>query len=348
MTISTTLNYLNTQEQTKTKRFYEVTTKMLGQKLADITYIKCLSIASAKLSFPRLNIINAMPSGTGKTLSSEIATAIMPKNWSLPLKSDFTIFGLYEQTKIKEGTASINCKCLMVNDATLWLSAQAPRSKQRSINGIAELMTESLYKYACWNKTFIIKGQITVILNITIDSYNRNLKLLLGDTFDERALTVFAELTKEEFKAINHKESSITLLDIDSHSLYMCIARSSRKVELSIPIEFEPKIELEADQYRYKSLKGYPRTQATVRALLMANAFFNDRVKVCESDFYAVETAKKYLVNPMQKNKPVIIEMLRNKSSVAEICSVLGKDYEKYDSYVYRVLNEAKAKGLLS
>jgi hypothetical protein len=82
--------------------------------------------------------------------------------------------------------------------------------------------------------------------------------------------------------------------------------------------------------------------------MLRANAFLNERTEVCESDFSVVEMAKNYLINPMQLNKPRIIQMLRNKQTVSDICKVLEKDYEKYNAYVYRVLNDAKAKGLLS
>jgi hypothetical protein len=69
---------------------------------------------------------------------------------------------------------------------------------------------------------------------------------------------------------------------------------------------------------------------------------------VCREDFEIVKKAKDYLVNPLQPNRPRIVSMLKNKVSVAEICRILGKDFEKYKSYVYRVWDDAKLKGLLA
>jgi hypothetical protein len=330
--------------QEKTRLILEAINKIAGQKIADITYLKCLSIASAKLSFPHLNIIHCSPSGHFKTWSSKKASEIMPKKWSLPLKSDFTIHSLYEENKTKEGIANVNGKCFLINDATLLFSSKGKQTKQRLVNGLAELMTDEEYKYGDFSRHFIIKGQISVILNITTESYNQNLKNLLGNTFDERCLTLHSELSQKEFNKIKFHYSQ----EISGIPYTIYATDSLKKVEITIPTKFEEKIQFEASEYSWKSVKGYPRNTATIKALLRANAFLNGRIEVCESDFFVVDMAKNYLINPLQPNKPRIIQMLRNNQTVSEICKALDKDYDGYKSYVYRCLNDAKAKGLLS
>lgn len=230
-------------------------------------------------------------------------------------------------------------------------------------------MTDGEYKYGDFSRHFIIKGQISVILNITTESYNQNLKNLLGNTFDERCLTLHNELSQEEFNKVDfstgfsvyggysiahrypvEKFDIIKVPSIPSRNVEIIDISSipSRKVDVTIPTEFEEKIQFEASEYSWKTVKGYPRTTATIKAMLRANAFFNGRIEVCKSDFFVVDMVKNYLINPLQPNKPRIIQMLRNKQTVSDICKVLEKDYEKYNAYVYRVLNDAKAKGLLS
>lgn len=104
--------------QEKTRLILEATEKIVGQKIADIVHLKCLSIVSAKLPFPHLNIIHCSPSGHFKTWSSKKASEIMPKKWTLPLKSDFTIHSLYEENKTKDEVANVNGKCFLINDGT--------------------------------------------------------------------------------------------------------------------------------------------------------------------------------------------------------------------------------------
>lgn len=325
-----------------TKQVCELIKNRAGRVVAIRVALKVLTIVCAKLSFPRLNLIDSAPSGHLKTWTSNMACRFFPPSWTLSLKSDFTLHGLYEDTK-----GNLNGKCLQINDGTLLFSSKAERTKQRLINGLAEWMTDEIYKYRDWNRTFIIHGRGTVSLNLTTESYNQNLKRLLGNTFDERCLTVHSELSQKEFDLI---EFSTNRRGSEHTGLYPIgvLSKPSRKVDVTIPEQFEKTIRLDASEYSWRSVKGYPRSQATIRAMLRANAFLNGRTEVCKDDFWIVEQAKELLINPLQPNKPRIVQMLRNRQSVADICKALNKDYESYNSYVYRVLNEAKGKGLLT
>lgn len=328
---------MTNDNQEITKKVYEWFKDIAGPKVALRGLLKVLAVASAKLSFPRLFLEDCAPSGHFKTWTSEKASLFFPKSWTLDLKSDFTMNGLYEDTKGK-----VNGQCFRISDGTLWLSSKAERTKQRNINGMSELMTDEVYKYRDWQKVFFIRGRISLILNLTTESYNHNLKNLLGNTFDERCLTFFSELSQEEFNSI----STNRLLSIPHTRV--CMSKSSRKVDVEIPSEFKDRIRMEASEYSWRAVKGYPRTQATVNAMLRANAYLNGRAEVSENDFWIVEQIKSFLINPLQPNKPRIIQMLRNKQSILDICKALNMIYESYNSYIYRVLNEAKAKGLLT
>ena len=287
-----------------TNQVYESIKEIAGHKVAIRGLLKVETILSAKLDFPRLFFIDCAPSGHLKTWTSEKASLFFPKSWTLPLRSDFTIHRLFEKTK-----GNVNKKCLMVNDATLLFSSKSEKTKQRLVNGLAELMTDKEYEYGDFQRCFIIKGQISTIFNLTTKSYNRNSENLLGNTFDERCLTLHSELSQKEFDAIDfstNRPNSNDIIDISSIS--------GRKVDVTIPEKFEKDIRLYASEYSWRSVKGYPRTQATVRAILRANAFLNDRTEVCKNDFWIVEQAKQFLINPLQPNKPRIIQLLTKQS----------------------------------
>jgi hypothetical protein len=327
---------MSSNKTVTTKQIYNWFRDTVGQKIAVIGLLKVLSIASAKLTFPRLNLIHSAPSGHLKTWTSNTASRFFSKSWTLPLKSDFTIHRLYEKTK-----GNVDRKCLIVNDATLLFSSKSEKTKQRLVNGLAEIMTDNEYEYGDFQRCFTIKGQISIILNITTESYNQNLKRLLGNTFDERCLTVHSELSLDEQKRLS-------TIRLGSDYTYILSSFPSRKVEISIPQHFENKIFLCASEYSWKSLKGFPRTQSIIRAMLRSSAFLNGRTEVNKEDFWIIEKTGEYLINPLQPNKPMIVQMLRNKQSIIDICRSLGKDYESYNSYVYRVMKEAIGKGLIN
>lgn len=331
-----------TGEINNTEQIYEWFKSKLGERLAVIGLLKVLAITSAKLPFPRLNVTHSAPSGHFKTKTSTMAAQFFPKNWTMNLKSDFTIHRLYEKTKTKEGTANINKKCLLINDGTLLFSSKGERTKQRLINGLAELMTDGEYEYGDFQRVFSIKGQITIITNITTKSYTRNLDRLFGNTFDERCLTVHLELTPAELDMVNFS-SGFRPPYIDKLS----ISRWKVDHEITIPKRFEKRIRLDASEFSWRSVKGYPRTKSIVNSIIRANSMVNNRAEICKDDFWIIDKTKDYLINPLQANKPRIVQMLRNKQSISDICRALNMDYETYNPYVYKVLREAKEKGLL-
>jgi hypothetical protein len=330
-----------------TDQIFEGYDNVFGQSTATIGTLKVLSIASARLPYPRLFIIHSAPSGHLKTWTSKTASSLFPKSWILDLKSDFTIHNLYEQNKKKDGSASVDKKCLMINDATLLFSSKAEKTKERLVNGLAELMTDGVYHYGDFGHDFTIKGDISVVMNLTTKSYTRHLESLLGNTFDERCLTLHTELSSKEQNKLSISTlpqeigKGIKYTELDT------LWKSGKAPSITIPAHLQKLIQVHAWKYTYLGLKGFPRTQATINAIVRASAFVNGRAEVCREDFEIVKKAKDYLVNPLQPNRPRIVSMLKNKVGVAEICRILGKDFDKYKTYVYRVRDDAKLKGLL-
>lgn len=333
-----------TKQNSVTEKIYDSFKSKLGERIATIGVLKVLAIASAQLPFPRLNIIHSAPSGHFKTLTSTLASQFFPSSCIMDLKSDFTIHSLYNKAKGHDGKAKINNKCLLINDGTLLFSSKSERTKQRLINGLAELMTDGKYEYADFQRAFWIKGKITTIINITTKSYTRNLDQLFGNTFDERCLTVHLELSPSEFDAVNYS----SLFRSPIYNTGWLISRWKVDHEITIPPRFEDRIRLDSAEFSWKSVKGYSRSKSIIKAIISANCMVNNRRETREEDFWIVDKAKDYLINPLQPNKPRIVQMLRNKQSIADICKALNMDYETYNPYVYKVLRESKERGLLS
>jgi hypothetical protein len=331
-----------------TDKIFEGYSNLFGPSTATIGTLKALSIASSQLPSPRLFIAHSAPSGHLKTWTSKTASSLFPKSWILDLKSDFTIHNLFKQNEKKDGSASVDKKCLMINDATLLFSSKAKRTEQRLVNGLAELMTDGVYRYGDFGHDFTIKGNISLVMNLTTKSYTRHLESLLGNTFDERCLTIHTELSAKE----QNRLSTIPLFS-DTTRIFnipcdlILRLKSGKTPIITIPAQLQKLVKVHAWKYTYLGLKGFPRTQATINAIVRASAFINGRTEVCREDFEIVKKAKDYLVNPLQPNRPRIVSMLKNKVSVAEICRILGKDFDKYKTYVYRVWDDAKLKGLL-
>jgi len=91
-----------------------------------------------------------------------------------------------------------NGKAIFVNDGTTLFSSKSQRAKDRLVGGLSELLADEAYTYQDWNDKFTLEGKVTMILNITSESYQNEKNRLFGLTFSERFLTVHTVLTEAE------------------------------------------------------------------------------------------------------------------------------------------------------
>ena len=110
--------------------------------LAPVTVLKCCAIVSCKLHRPRLSVLQIAPSRELKAYTSYEAMSLFDPSFYLNLGSDFTMNSLQRYQKELKSN-----RCLLCNDGTILLSSKSPRTKNRLVGGLAELISDGRYKY---------------------------------------------------------------------------------------------------------------------------------------------------------------------------------------------------------
>jgi hypothetical protein len=102
-----------------------------------------------------------------------------------------------------------NGKCFFVNDGTTLLASKSHRTKERLLGGLAELLSDKAYTYQDFQELSQLKGQVTMVMNITSEAYENYKDRMFGLTFSERFLTVHFVMTREEKDAWVEQEERL-------------------------------------------------------------------------------------------------------------------------------------------
>ena len=311
--------------------------KKFPQTVVLIALLKCLVMISCKLRTPRFSLSHIAPSRHFKTYTSNEVMKIFNDDFWINLRSDFTIHSLERyKTKLKQNV------CLNINDATLLFASKAQRTKDRLVGALSELLSDASYTYQDFNRKFDLKGWISLIMNMTSESYQNYKDRLFGLTFQERVLTVHSILKEEEIlfwtarqeeTAKIHYNGKITLADIE-----LKINR--------IPSEYLETIQHQAREFSYLSLKGYIGCQDTIKGILRAHAALNKRHDICNDDLMLLSMIKPHLTNPFSPNEGKIVKYAAQGLSYRNICALIGKD-KNYVRYVYSVVEKARLRGII-
>ena len=303
-----------------------------------IALLKCCSIVSCKLDRPRLSIVHIAPSRELKSYTSYEAMRIFDPSFYIDLGSDFTMNSL-KRYKIKLK----NNRCLLCNDGTILFSSKSQRVKNRLVGGLAELISDGKYTYQDGAFTkFTLEGNITLIMNMTSQSYQNNKYRYFSTTFSERILQIHHRLTREEkdtwlIKADKTKnlryDEKITINDICTN--------------VTIPEKYYNRIRRYARRFSYPTLKTQIGCQDLVIATLLAHASLNNRSKVCNDDFVFLRMIEPYLTNPFSPNNGKILEYYDQGLSYRQICRKLGKK-KSYVGQVQDVLKIANLRGVIT
>lgn len=168
-----------------------------GERTGPIGLLTLCSVVSAHItsrSFPiGFNLCKVAPSGAFKTRTSNEAMQVVPKSYYLDLKSDYTLHSLHH-----EYGGDLRNKCLFVNDGTLLLGSKVHKTKQRIINGFAEILSDGIYHYADFRESWNINGPCTCVFNITPESFRMYESTLFASTFIYRFLPVYYRLPQSE------------------------------------------------------------------------------------------------------------------------------------------------------
>ena len=325
------------EDSDNTKRILEYFKVKYGESLMAIGLAKSLSVASLKVKecFP-LNIVNVSPAGHFKSRTSIEQVEIFGKRNIINFGSDFTIHGLAEQYDKGRG---INNKTCLINDLTLLFGSKSKQAKERLINALAEMLSEGSYAYKNFKENWEMKARISLIGNITIETYMKYYKELLESTFGERCLTLYNVVERDEEASFNKEKRERIAIDFGDK-----VKLKSRCVDYSEYNDFFVDL---AKKWQILNLSpSQTRVFDRVVSVAKSNAVLNGRGMINDDDLAVLGIVQKALINPLSPHVR-IVELAVEGLSQSQICQALGKNPESYQGYVSRVLSSYKQRGVI-
>ena len=304
-----------------------------GQVVAPIGLLKCCSVVSNQLEYPRLNLWVVAPTRQYKTQTSKEVQRIFHEKYWIDVGSDFTIHGLYE-----EYGEDVDGKTFLVNDATVLFSSKSARTKERLVGALAELLSDEKYEYKDFAHQWTIRGKCTAIVNQTAESFNYYKNKLEYSTVLERFLVCHYRLTLEE-----QRESRAFVLRKFKPQITVEEIKPRNIMNLG---KYDDAIKEYAMDYSALSLRAYNSCKDVIIATLKSHAILNGRNHVTLDDLYLIRMIRDYLKDPYVPNDPTIIECLRQDRSYKDICLLLNKK-PSYKTHISKVARKAKERGLI-
>lgn len=322
------------EESPNSKKVWDYFNNRYGQLIAPVGLAKVCSVVSAKMrEYPTFNVFNVAPTRQFKSITSADIKKIFSNKYYLWLGSDFTVHSIKEQYE-KE----LNKRCLLINDGTLLFASKQKRTKDRLINALSELISEGFYKYAERIEQWTLTGRVSIIMNMTLESYQRYKNVLLGSTFLERFLTLFYMMPFREQKAFVMEKSQ--RLDIKFEKI-------TKKIKKNVKINgFLHVLTQKSRDFSILSGKSFLGTHDQIVSLAKSHACLNEREEICQDEIDFLDCLQNYMKNPMSPNDSAIIRFRTEGRTYEDICLLLNKDPKKYIPYVSRVISKAKERGL--
>ena len=231
---------------------------------------------------------------------------------------------------------------MLINDLTLLLDSKADRTKARLVDAFAELASEGRYIYSDYQKTHEIKAQFSLIANITPDSYFRNRKKLLGNTFRERCLVAYHELTDEEMSEANLHRDERASMKIEPFE--QAVKEEEVKITRTDIVRFNEYAK------RWRILGAYSSSSALfdmIKSIVIAYAILAGNRRVTEAEYKFLDLLEPCIRNPFESVRLRILELAHQGRSIHDICGILNQDYEKYRPFVSKTINQYRREGAL-
>lgn len=325
-----------------TKKILNYLEKKYCKSVAPIGVLKACAIVSALSKHkPRLSLLMIAPTRQFKSQTNEEMKKIFSPSYFIDLGSDFTIHGLHQKSKnYKDG---LNKKCLMINDGTLLLSSKGSNTKSRLINGLAELLSDGKYIYMDNLNYWELKGDVTLIMNMTTESFYRNKSMITENTFVERMFSIHYSINEKEMnKILSDKRMNIeTLYDEKKFS-------KMKDYELNSDLKnLREKIASIVKEFSILNFHSALGMHDLVESALKAHAVLNGRDKIMEDDFDFLKLIENYLIDPTAPNQHLIIKYYLDNKGYKKICELLGKEYDSYGKYVRDTIKKARYRGII-
>jgi len=201
--------------------------------------------------------------------------------------------------------------------------------------------SEGLYIYSDFRGTNEVKASFSLIANITPDSYFRNRKKLLGNTFTERC-AVYHQLTDEEM--------SEATLNRDKRAIMKMEPFEQTIKEEDVETTREDIIRFNEYAKRWKIYGAYSSSSALfdmIKSMAVAYAILDGQDRITEEAHRFLSMLESHIRNPFESVRLRILELAHQGLSIREICSILNKDYNNYRLYVSKIIREYRRKGIL-
>jgi hypothetical protein len=327
------------EDSPNSKAIWDYFNGKYGQMIAPIGLAKACAVMSPKLNERyTCSVFAVAPTRQFKSMTSADASRIFPKGYYIQLGSDFTLHDIMEHYG-----SDLKKVCLMINDATLLFQSKGKRTRDRLINGFAELLSERYYRYGDRLSQLELKGKVSIIMNMTMEMYQYHKDKLLGSTFLERFITLFYAMPVREqlnFVEEKHKRVGFSWRDFRPEEM-----RFKRKIVFG---DFLPKMTEITQRISVLGGKSFFGTDDQIKSLCSAHAGLNGREKIGVDELFFINTLIPYFDNPFAPNEHKIIEFARQGRSQKDICLLLDKSPEKYQPYVSKVVKKAKMRGLIT
>jgi len=311
-----------------------------GQIVTPIAILKTLAVTSSKFKDNvKIWVLHVAPSRHLKSKTTNEQMQIFSKKRVIYVGSDFTIHSLNRDSGSGK---DIDGKCLLINDLTLLLASKADRTKSRLIDAFSELASEGKYIYGDWQNRIEIEASFSLIANITPKSYFNHRDKVLGNTFTERCIVVYHQLTPKEMRDANLNRDKRNLMKID---------RAKEALgEREIIVTRDDLVRFDDYAKRWQILSASPSSSQMfdiIKSIAIAHAILSKHTKIMESEYAYLDKLEPYLRNPFESIKMKILELAHQGRSIRDICLILNQDYDKYRPFVSRTIREYRIQGVL-
>ena len=303
------------EESPNSKAIWEYFDRKYGQMIAPIGLAKACAIMSCKINERyTASIFTVAPTRQFKSMTSVDASKIFPKSYYIHLGSDFTIHDINEHYGPDLGK-----RCLLVNDATLLFISKGRRTRDRLINGLAELLSDGVYRYGDRLSQFELKGKISVIMNMTMELYQYHKDILLSSTFLERFMTLFYAMpVREQISFVEEKHKRVCFKWRDFKPEKISFKKKAKFCD------FLPKISEISQNFAVLSCKSFFGVADQIKSICSAHACLNGRGEVTQDDMNFINSLLPYMNNPFAPNEHKIIMFARQGRTQKDICLLLN------------------------
>lgn len=220
-------------------------------------------------------------------------------------------------------------------------ASKSSRTKFRLVNALAELLSDGIYIYGERDQksSFTLEANISMIINMTTESYWKYESKLMGSTFLERFLTIFHLLSRNEMIEIEDKFRK------DAKPNFKILIKSPKNIE-NIQ-KYREKIRFFSKEYSMMQIKSISGSRDQIQALMKSHCILNNRNYICDDDIQLIENVKPYLENPLSPYNYKIIQLHEQGAKTSQIAAELGKNPKSYKKHIYQVLNKAFMRGLI-